>query len=351
LSFQVSVDEAAKQQAVTLTAALDGISVEDTIMVGSSSTPVLSVPGDQFARFGKALRFQISAVDPWGLPVDLTAAGVPKGAAFDPQTGWFEWVPDASDTGKRRIDFTATNVDRKTSTAHVTIDVDSGAPVLNVEGNLTCSPGAIGTLNGKWLAEGIHSEPSGQTAELGGARVKVNGESSPLIFASPTRVSFLCPALDPGAQLSVAVETAVGASEPVNAAMRMASPEIFSMNGSGGTQGMVSFADSTDVVSPRSFRLSGHPAQPGDAIQLWGTGFGSAKEVPAGSVRVKLGGELVEVESVRAVASTPGVYAVQVRVPRTITFGDSVPVQLQVTVPDGKQFDSNVVTMAVEPVN
>ena len=114
---------------------------------------------------------------------------------------------------------------------------------------------------------------------------------------------------------------------------------------------MVSFADSTDVVSPRSFRLSGHPAQPGDAIQLWGTGFGSAKEVPAGSVRVKLGGELVEVESVRAVASTPGVYAVQVRVPRTITFGDSVPVQLQVTVPDGKQFDSNVVTMAVEPVN
>jgi len=185
--------------------------------------------------------------------------------------------------------------------------------------------------------------------------VKVNGESVPLIFASPTRVNFLCPALDPGAQLSMAVETAVAASEPINAVMRAASPEVFSVDGSGGTQGatqgMISFVDSTDVASQRNSRLSGHPAQPGDAILLWGTGFGSAKESLAGSVRVKLGGELFEVESVRPVASNPGVYVVQVRVPMTATIGDSVPVQLQVTMPNGEQFQSNSVTMAVEPVN
>src|SRR6185436_7746231 len=113
-----------------------------------SSTPVLTVPGEQFARFGKALSFQVKGVDSSGLPVELMAAGIPRGAVFEPLSGRFEWIPDVSDAGTHQINFTATNADRRSSSARVTLNVDSGAPVLTEGRGSVCSPGAIGTLAG-----------------------------------------------------------------------------------------------------------------------------------------------------------------------------------------------------------
>ena len=141
--------------------------------------------------------------------------------------------------------------------------------------------------------------------------------------------------------MAITVETAAAASEPMNVTMQAASPEIFSVDGSGRNQGAISFAGTADIVTERSFRVAGYPAQAGDEIQIWGTGLGSA-------VRVRLGESDAEVGSVRAVPGSPGLYTVQLRVPPGISFGDAIPVQVRVSTPDGKLFRSNSVNIAVE---
>jgi hypothetical protein len=52
---------------------------------------------------------------------------------------------------------------------------------------------------------------------------------------------------------------------------------------------------------------------------------------------------------VRSLEGYAGVYAIEVRVPAAMTFG-TVPVQLQIMMPDGHQVDSNAVTAAFEAV-
>jgi uncharacterized protein (TIGR03437 family) len=134
--------------------------------------------------------------------------------------------------------------------------------------------------------------------------------------------------------------------------MQSASPRIFGLGASGGlgasrpSQGVVSFFGTTELAMARNSQASSHPAQPGDEILLWGTGFGSS----SGTVSVELGGVDAQVEAVQAVPGHAGVYIVQVRVPVPTVFGNDVPVQLQAVGPDGKQFNSNSVTMAIEPV-
>jgi len=352
LTFQVSVDAVARQQEVVLTATLGDTSVQDTIQVVPAPAPILTVPDRQFARFASPLSFTVAAVDPSGQAFRLTVGDLPAGATFDPASGRFEWTPNTSQGGTHRITFGAVNSAQQVSTVEVTIDVDSGAPVLSASEEVTCSPGAIASLAGKWLAESgtTLSDSSGKALDLGGTKVRINGQSIPVLFASPTRVSFLCPALAPGTQLSIAVENASALSEALSATMQTASPAILSLDGSGRDQGLIFFAGGNDMVVERTPRIQGRPAQAGDQILIWGTGLGPALDASTGTLSVKLGEVNAEVLAVRAVPGYPGMYAVRVRVPEGLMSGDAAPVQLQVATPDGKQFNSNSVTLAVEAV-
>jgi uncharacterized protein (TIGR03437 family) len=132
--------------------------------------------------------------------------------------------------------------------------------------------------------------------------------------------------------------------------MQSASPWLFPLGDSSQTQGVVSFVGTTELAMARNAQVAAHPSQPGDEILLWATGLGSSSEAWSGMVSVKLGGVDAQVEGVSAVSDRAGVYAVQVRVPVTMVFGDAVPVQLDVINPDGLKFTSNSVTIAVEPV-
>jgi uncharacterized protein (TIGR03437 family) len=347
LTFVASVDPAAAQQPVTLTAVFGDSQVQNTILLTSAGHPVLSVPGTQAARFGSPLRLTVSAVDPASLPVQLTANALPAGATFDAASGRFEWTPVVGQEGTYQVEFVATNSARQSSSRRVTIDVDSGRPVLNRSRQFACSPGAVAALTGKWLAapDSDLSDPSGSSMELGGTKVKVNGQYVPVLFSSAGQVNFLCPALDAGTPLSVVVETADAAAEPLAGAMRIASPKIFSLDGSGENQGLISFADSTEVAMDRNFQLPAHPAQPGDVILLWATGFGSFA-----NLSVRIGDADVPVESVQPASGYAGVYIVRVRVPNVTNFGSAVPVQLEIAAAGGERFTSGAVTIALEPV-
>jgi uncharacterized protein (TIGR03437 family) len=131
-------------------------------------------------------------------------------------------------------------------------------------------------------------------------------------------------------------------------AMQSASPWIFGSGASGQNQGLASFVGTNELAMARNAQMPSHPAQPGDVVLLWGTGFGSSSE--AWAVSVKVGGVDAEVDAVNAVPGRAGLYTVQVRVPVPMVFGDEVPVQLQAVGPDGKLFSSNSVTIAIEPV-
>jgi trimeric autotransporter adhesin len=350
LTFQAETSRVSKQQSVTITAALDTGAVQDTILLMAASGPVLRAPQRQISKAGASVSFNVSAVDPSGLPVQIQGTSIPAGASFDPLTGAFEWTPQVSQVGKYGITFTATNSARESSTTQVELDVDSGLPALDLPSS-SCSSGAIGTLHGKWLAApgSQLSDPSGGSFDLGGTSVAVNGQAVPVLSSSADRVDFLCPTTGTGTQLSVTVTSRFGSSQPVTMVMDAAAPAILSIDDSPQNQGLISFYGANDLVMERNYRGPAHPAQPGDQIVIFATGLGSAAESSPGTMVVKLSDVYVGVESVQAVSGYAGVYAVQVRVPGAMAFG-AVPVQLQIMTPDSRQLNSNIVTGVFEAV-
>jgi uncharacterized protein (TIGR03437 family) len=352
ITFQVSIDPAAGRQTAAIGAVDGDTQVQDTIAVIPAAGPVLKAPGSQMVKPGERLSFAVSAIDPDNLPLQLSATGLPERASFDASTGQFSWVPSPSEAGRHDVTFSAVNSAGVSSTERVGIEVGTGVPILNQPQELACSPNAIAIVSGEWLAASPSgaSEPSGSTVELGGTKLKVNGQYVPVLSASPTEVDFVCPSMPPGTRLAVAVETASGVSGSLSTVMQSASPRIFGLAASGQSQGVVSFVGTTELAMARNSQVAAHPAQPGDEILLWGTGFGSSSEALPGIVSVKVGGVGAEVEAVNAVPGRSGVYTVQVRVPVPTVFGDGVPVQVQVIGSDGKLFSSNSVTVAVELV-
>jgi uncharacterized protein (TIGR03437 family) len=349
LTFRASIDPMAKQQMAVITATSGDTQVQDTIAVVPAQGPVLRVAPTHLVRLGEPLRFVAGAADPAGLPFQLSAEGLPGGATFDGATGQFDWVPNASQAGEFDVTFSAVNSIGQSSTARVSVEASTGVPVLSEPQQLACSPNAIASLSGKWLAASPNSlsEPAGSTAGLGGTTVRVNGQVAPVVFSSTRKVGFLCPALPSGTQLSVVVETPWGTTtKPLAGRMQEATPTILSMGDAEREQGVVSFADSAELAMPRNARVPAHPAQPGDTIRIWTTGLGLDAESRLATLSATVGGVDVPVESIQAAPGCVGLYTVQLRAP--MVFGDAVPVHIRVFTPGGLLPQSNTVLIAIE---
>lgn len=77
--------------------------------------PVLNPIGNKQVRAGETLSFTLSAASPSGKPLFFSAKDLPANAALNSNTGYFNWIPDASQVG----------------TYHFTFIVsDNGSPVL-----------------------------------------------------------------------------------------------------------------------------------------------------------------------------------------------------------------------------
>ena len=340
LTFQVSADPAARQQSATVTAESDSTSVQDTIHITAASNPVMRLPSRQLAKPGQAVQFAVSASDPAspeGAQVSLAASGLPAGASFDSAGGRFQWTPAAGQIGKYEVLFTATSADGRSSSQPVAIEVGSGLPAIKAMDHL-CSPGAIASLTGTWLAE---SGSDGAAA----TKVAINGQDAPVVSASAESVQFLCPVSPAGTQLDIAIATAPGTTAAFQSTMQGASPWIFTTESQDQNPAVVSFAGTAELAMARNALTPAHPAQPGDQLLIWGTGFGSANDT-----WVKLGALALNVLSLDPVAGRPGVYTIRVQVPQSAAVGDAVALQAGVTGPDGAALASNTVTIAVEPV-
>ncbi|MEO8660385.1 MAG: LamG-like jellyroll fold domain-containing protein, partial [Bryobacteraceae bacterium] len=285
LAFQVILDRVARQQSAVIAASVGASRSQDTVLVLPASAPILNLPGTLFAKWGTTVSFAANAVDSTDLPLQLTATGLPAGAAFDPASGRFQWTPNATQPGRFDVLFRATDTAGRASAGRVAIEVASGVPVLTtLPEQLACSPNSIVSLHGKWLstADSFTTDETGTALQLAGTRVTVNGQDVPVLLSSPTEVAFLCPVLAAGSELSVAVETSAGISTALKTQMQGASPRLLTRDGSTDGQGLVTFDGSSDVLTARDYRMQGHPAAPGDRIAIWATGLQSAVVAPMG---------------------------------------------------------------------
>ncbi|HTP87921.1 MAG TPA: putative Ig domain-containing protein [Candidatus Acidoferrales bacterium] len=354
LSFKLVATPAASQQPSSVTVQIGSTSVSALVIVIPSVNPVLTLPAQQLTAFGNQVAFTFSALDPGGLPLVLSAANLPSGAVFDPNTGNFSWTPDQTQQGSFDVTFTATNSAGASANGDVVILVDAGKPVITDVRNAAsqdmtaaCSPGGVASLTGRWLASGDlpASDPTGASMQLGGSQVSINGSSVPVLYATAARLDFVCPTVDPGTTLSISVQAANGNTDPVQTTVQSLAPGLYSLDGSGQGQGLVTLSGTSLLAATRAYNVLGQPAEPGDSIALLATGLGSASVLPV----VTIGGITVTADSVQAVAGAAGLVQVIVKVPLGVAPGDAVPVVMQMTAPDGSVVQSNTVALAIEP--
>jgi uncharacterized protein (TIGR03437 family) len=350
LDFRASADPAAPQESVTLEAKLGDSTVQENISVLPQDKPVLRVPQTALAKFGSPVRFTAHAAHSGGMPVQLSAAGLPPGGFFTPETGVFEWTPSQAQQGSYDITFTAATA-AGSNTGHTRIEVSSGEPVLSQTEPASCSPSAVARLHGKWLsqADSTLSDRSGNSMALGGTRVTVNRQYVPVLSASFTELNILCLNVAPGTALQIAVETEAGVTQPFETTMQEASPTLLTLD-EGQDQALITIAGTGQLAMARNFKVAAQPAQPGDSVSIWATGLDSSLATGDSQVLLRVGDVTVTADAVEPLPGFAGVFQMEARLPSAVAFGEAVPVQIQILRADGQHIRSNTATMAIEPV-
>jgi Concanavalin A-like lectin/glucanases superfamily/Bacterial Ig domain len=357
LRFQASAAATARQESASIQVVFGSNLVQETLLLQPSNAPVLELPGDQIAKTGTPVSFTVTAADATGSPISLQASGLPEDALFDAATGRFTWKPSEAQAGSHEVTFTATDSLGTSATGKVAIAVDSGKPVVTelVNGatqtsDLVCSPGAVASLHGRWLTadDSTWHDLTGSALQLGGTQVEVNGTPTSVLYASRTRVDFLCPDASPGTPLQVGLKTESGSAKPVSTTMLDAAPGVFTWDGSGRGQAEITFANGTDLATVRSYQVEGQPAQTGDHLTIRVTGLPTGNSAAQPLVRV--GDVYAEVEFVRPVPGMAGVSDIGVTLPTTSLLGNDVPILIQLPRATGRLTGSNVATMAIEAV-
>jgi hypothetical protein len=116
--------------------------VQITVTSGppTNHPPVISVPGPQVIAVGDTLTFTVTASDPDGDAVTLSATSVPANASFNGNTGGFAFTPTSNQAGQVFVVmFTATDPQGASASATVQITViqsagggELGPPIISV---------------------------------------------------------------------------------------------------------------------------------------------------------------------------------------------------------------------------
>jgi hypothetical protein len=180
----------------------------------------------ELAKPGQPVSFVVTAKDSTGSPLQITARQLSTGASFDPLSSRLRWTPTPDQVGDHTLAFHATNSAGQTGRGLTTISVGWGQPVLANQAPPSCRPGVVATLKGKWLAETEMFAEAGESQELGGTIVRVNGVPASMLHATPTQVTFRCPDIGVGTTLSVSVETMQGATASLKTTVLEALPML-----------------------------------------------------------------------------------------------------------------------------
>jgi uncharacterized protein (TIGR03437 family) len=333
--FRVDAGSPATAETAVITAQLGSGSDSETLAISSAAPEKLIVPHHLFSMFDHEVKFQLSkSADVTTVSVD----GLPPGASFDPVSLTFDWTPNSQQLGTYILTFTAAGAVGDTTQKQTRLEVDPGTPVIariigssSRSKDAVCSSGSLATIEGRWLQNDASST------------VRVDGLSVRLISAFATHLEFQCPDLALGATHTVAVETALGTSVPVQISSSALTPGIFSIDKSGSGQGFVTHSEDSTLATLRNYTGDGRPAQSGDQLVINSTGISGAMQV-----LVNLGGIEIKPDSITESAQHPGIYQIAFSVPQGVSPAESVSLFLTGLSWDGSKTKSNTVTIAVE---
>jgi hypothetical protein len=348
-TVEFQVDAVSSAEGVVVSANLGSAQVKETLAVVPDRSTPIQVPGARFVKYGTEVRFRVSPLDP---AASISSGALPAGAHFDSTAGELRWTPDRTQLGVHQINFTAIDSAGGKSNASVTVQVDSGEPMVTDIVNAAsrsreaaCSPGAIATIEGRWLTDGTAvTDAIGSSMELAGTKVWANGATVPILAASATAINILCPNSLPGSEIQLVVETDHGTARPLSTTARSTAPGIFSLDGSGTGQGWVARESigTNSVAMVRNYRIPAQPAVAGERLLIYATGIGQLT-----NISVQIGGSKVPAEATKPVPNYLGLYQVVISVPNILIQQDDLPLSLSGDGPEGT-VRTNVVNIAVE---
>jgi uncharacterized protein (TIGR03437 family) len=352
LSFQAAVSPQAQTHSASISVTLGAMRAQDQVMVLASASPVLTVPGPQFAFNGSTLSFNVSATSATGAAIYLSSGTLPAGALFNRSSGRFIWTPKRSQQGTWTISFTATDQNHKAAPGEVSIEVGDGTPKIDRivhsatnSSEAVCTTGSLAAIYGAWLSTSVASDPTGASFALAGTKVSFDGKYAALVYASPSEVIVVCPDV---ASANVTVEAASGRSSPVHIQVQGSAPGIFTVDGSGTGQASASIEGGILIAAPRNHLYAAEPAQPGDHLSIPVTGLNSNTSF---TTSAQIGDLYVPVDWIRPVAGWAGVMEVGVTLPTAVRTGDGVALVLKQLGQDGRTIIiSKPVSIAIEPI-
>lgn len=208
-----------------------------------------------------------------GGPANLALFDSPAGMALDGEGNLL--IADTGNARVRRV-FRVSECPAEAKPVISALGPVSAASFQTSPGGRGPSPGEIVSVFGKHLGPedpvALRLDSSGRVStELGGTRVLIDGQASPMIYSSATQLSFVIPyaihEIPPFGRFKFEVEHEGVRSEPMWRFVQAAFPAIFTLNGSGIGQGAILNQDLT-------VNGADNPAKVGEVIVIYATGAG-----------------------------------------------------------------------------
>ena len=219
------------------------------------------------------------------------------------------------------------------------------------------APGGIVSLFGSWLSLGAQIATSlPLPTQMNTVSVTINGEPAPLFFVSSGQINFHMNTLGPGTMRLIVTSAGV-ASSAVNVPLALSAPSLFTLTQEGRGQGAVLIAG-TGLVAGNFPGVPSRPAERGEAIEIFGTGFGFIESTlfrsgapsrigqgrPEIAPSIRVGDVSADLLFSGPAPGLVGVDQVNARIPERAPSGDAV--ELVVAVGNAT---SNTVTIAIAP--
>jgi uncharacterized protein (TIGR03437 family) len=187
--------------------------------------------------------------------------------------------------------------------------------------------------------------------KLGGTSVNIGGQAAFIDYISAGQVNALVPSNVATGAEQITLTTAAGTSAPVTVTVNAVEPGLLapaSFNVNGTQYAAALFADGEYVLPAGAVAsLNSQPAKPGDAIVLYGIGFGPVRpNIPAGqlaeqasvlaSFQISIGGTPASVAYAGLAPNYTGLYQFNLVVPSNASSG-AMPLTFVVNGVDGTQ--------------
>jgi uncharacterized protein (TIGR03437 family) len=262
-----------------------------------------------------------------GSPATTAGLNSPTDVAVDASGNLF--IADTTNNRVRKV-AAASGPAAPSISANGIVNGASFAPGIAANSWATIFGANLSTTTDTWA----NAIANGQLpTSLDGVRVMVGGKPAYVNFVSPGQINILVPDIDPGSA-QVTVATPPGTSSTFTVAASQYGPAFFTWPGNQpvATHQDFSFAARSDTFAGTTIV----PAQPGEVIVLWGTGFGPTSptapvgvQVPGSSTYSTRSLPAIQINNMNATvfgaALAPGfagLYQVAIQVPSSLADGD-----------------------------